>query len=50
MAVGDLVLDLTAASYRLIPPGPPVRVRETGPFLGAGDMAWAQIREASPSG
>jgi fumarylacetoacetase len=47
VAVGDRVLDLTAASYRLI--SGRADLFSTGrldTFLGAGDMAWAQIRKA----
>jgi len=47
VAVGDRVLDLTAASYRLI--SGRADLFSTGRlevFLGAGDMAWAQIRKA----
>ena len=47
VAVGDLVLDLTAASYRLITARADLfAAGRLDTFLGAGDMAWAQIREA----
>ena len=47
VAVGDRVLDLTAASYRLI--SARADLFATGrldTFLAAGDMAWTQIRKA----
>ena len=47
VAVGDRVLDLTAASYRLIAARADLfRSGRLNQFLEAGDMAWAQVRTA----
>jgi fumarylacetoacetase len=47
VAVGDLVLDLTAATDRLFPGRADLfRSGRLDPFLDAGDRAWAQIRAA----
>jgi fumarylacetoacetase len=47
VAVGDLVLDLTAATDRLFPGRADLfRSGRLNPFLDAGDLAWAQVREA----
>jgi fumarylacetoacetase len=47
VAVGDRVLDLTAACYRLIAGRADLfRAGRLDAFLDAGDMAWAQVRRA----
>jgi fumarylacetoacetase len=47
VAVGDRVLDLTAASFRLIASRADLfRSGRLNPFLEAGDLAWAQVRKA----
>jgi fumarylacetoacetase len=47
VAVGDRVLDLTAASYRLFPGRADLfSAGRLDAFLDSGDMAWAQVRSA----
>jgi len=50
VAVGDRVLDLTAASYRLfIGRADLFSAGRLDAFLDAGDLAWAQVRSALTS-